>query len=96
MQRNVTASQILEGAAAELARAADLVANRQQDERPYDVDGAAAQEADRAIDRLNTAVTPAVPGVPGPSAGPSANALPPPTSVPVRREAGAGARGVDA
>jgi hypothetical protein len=41
---------ILENSAAELQRAADLVSGRIQDERPYDVDGAGAAEADAAIE----------------------------------------------
>ncbi len=41
--------RLLEHAAAELARAKALIAGDVQDERPYDVDGDFAQQADRAI-----------------------------------------------
>ena len=45
---------ILEGASSELQRAHDLITNRIEDERPYDIDGDAAKEADAAIDKHGT------------------------------------------
>lgn len=45
---------ILERAGAELQRAHGLITNRIEDERPYDVDGRAAAEADAAIDAYGT------------------------------------------
>jgi len=45
---------ILNGAAAELQRAKGLITEELEDERPYDIDGAAAAAADEAIAKLGT------------------------------------------
>ena len=45
---------VLTGAAAELQRARDLITNKIEDQRPYDVDGSAAAVADAAIKNYGT------------------------------------------